>query len=175
MKSGFQKEFPLLVFCLCFIGLLIFLLANSPTNNIQEEKPQSNIIYSVNGFTRPFLEKDIWWLEKVKWRSSQKILQYFQGRSLGLHHVYKEHLRKTKSKAHNEFFGIYMEISEEGYFKNVMPAFTNKNNEALAKKVSYYIQKYWRYTKAKGTDKLILLIRFDVKQPPILEHAVQSK
>ena len=68
-----------------------------------------------------------------------------------------------------------MEISESGKFENVMPAFTSTKNALLAKDIAKHIQEYWHYTKAKGRDKLILLIRFDVKQPLILWHNVQSK
>lgn len=175
MWSKIKKEFSLIIFSLCFLGLLIFLLHISPTNQIKEETSIQQKTSYFHGYTRIFQAKDLWWLSPKKWRNPDNVLQFLQNRSLSLHYIFKKHNRKYKRKNKNEFLGIYMEISESGKFENVMPAFTNTKNALLAKDIAEHIQEYWHYTKAKGRDKFILLIRFDVKQPPILWHNVQSK
>lgn len=175
MNSKLKNEFPLILFCLCFVALLVFVLKNSPVLHIEETKEEPPQSYIATGLTKPFQAKDIWWLEKETFRDPEKFLNYMNGRRLGFHHIFKEFCRKNKLKPYNEFFGVYMEISETGVFENVMPAYTNNKNAALAKKTANYIEDYFRYTPAKGRDKIILLVRFDAKQPLILERDIQSK
>lgn len=175
MAQKIRNDFPLILFCLCFLGLLGFVLKNSPIQETKETKQEFTQIQSAIGFTRPFQLKDFWWIGENRWRDPKKFKSFVQARAIGLHYIFKDYCKKNKLKPRHEIFGIYMEISEQGKFENVMPAITSPNNKVLAQQIANYIEKYWRYTRAHGRDKVIVLIRFDVEQQPILEFDVQSK
>ena len=55
MAKKIRNDFPLILFCLCFLGLLGFVLKNSPIQETKETKQEFNKILSPT-FLTPAIE-----------------------------------------------------------------------------------------------------------------------
>lgn len=172
-----RRNVSVIFFLGLFLGLLAILFWKSspqiaPLVKETPEPAPSEVLF--HGRLNLLTISDLYVFENTAERDIESLLLYLQGRLSSLHYLYENIYSGRKRLKEDLLIGLWVEIDQDGFFKNVKVQFNNAEKNALNKPLVRFVEKYWRYKKSnKGSTSLLIPFQWHAKYSRSLLNNVQ--
>lgn len=175
-----RRNLPILLFLTLFLGLLVILLGNVSPKILPIKKESKGEVAPLevlfHGRMEPLSISNLYVYENTAERNVEDLLTYLQGRLSSLHYLYEKTYPRKKRPNEDLFIGLWVEIDQDGLFKNARIQFNNAKETALNKPLIQLVEKYWRYKRAnQGSTTILIPLQWHAKYSRALLSDAQLK